>query len=477
MGERKFAVIAAILLVIFASIAWAEQDVVEIKVKKNQVIIGEKAVFELTLHNNATQKQRYSIYSLQSGQGWNVDPYPFKDKIIELGPGSSYTTTIHAEAVDPDFSPGIYYVYITVAGDLGETYNGALKIYLSPENPMDYLPSIKASVDMNDKINPKEPVSIKFFLENKNPLNMLGLKIKVQSDMTEFAKELSVDLPSLEKKTVELSIAPSPFQQPKEYVLFFVFEYKGEVVKVLEKKIEIISLLPEFKTELSTDKQFLKQNNKLTVTNEGNVKNTQTVKTPISLLGSIFASGESKVLKTEGQYYFTWEVTLSPNESSTIDFMVNYRILAYILILMILLVSFYVYVQTPVKIIKTAATARMVDDEALSEVKVTLEVKNKSKKPQKEIIITDLVPGIANVEKELELGTLKPDEVKHTKQGTKVIWSIPELDSYEHRLITYKVKAKLNIIGTFSLPRATVEYKIGKNRKGKAYSNMFSLNN
>ena len=109
------------------------------------------------------------------------------------------------------------------------------------------------------------------------------------------------------------------------------------------------------------------------------------------------------------------------------------------------------------------------------EIKITLEVKNKSKKPVKNIDITDLVPGIANVEKGLDLGTLGPKEVRHTKKGTKVVWSLAELDAHEHRLITYKVRAKLNIVGTFILPRATVEYSKRGKKRAKAYSNIFRL--
>ena len=60
--------------------------------------------------------------------------------------------------------------------------------------------------------------------------------------------------------------------------------------------------------------------------------------------------------------------------------------------------------------------------------------------------------------------------------GTKVTWSLAELDSHEQRLISYKIKAKLNILGTFSLPRATVEFKRKKgSRLSKAYSNVFRL--
>jgi hypothetical protein len=464
-----------VVLLFVLSVSVCAESSIKVTNLKNNIAIGEKAKFKLEITNNAEEKQRYSIYSLQSGQGWNVDPYPLRDKIIELLPGKSYSTTIQAEPLET-FSPGIYYVQISIASDLGEAYSKSLKIYLSPEKPIDYLPSIKATIDMDEKINPKEAVSIKMFLENKNPLDLSDLKIKIQSEMPEFVKELSVNLPPLEKKTVEFTISPNKYQQPKDYTLFFVFEKNGEVAKIIEQKVEILSLLPDFKTEVKGETIVLKTFNELIATNEGNVLNTQTVKHPISLWKSLITISNGKTQKIEGERYLTWEATLSPNESVALNFTTNYRILLYVLIVLIVGASFYFYVQSPLVISKEAITTRDGEDQdTLSEIKITLEVKNKTTKPIKEINITDLVPGIANVEKSLELGTLRPKEVRHTKQGTKVIWSLAELDAHEHRLITYKVKAKLNIVGTFSLPRAIVDYKKGKKKIKKSYSNIFRL--
>ena len=236
----KLFLLVTILLVLLSTLSLAESNI-DLKVKKNHIAFSEIAQYDLTITNNAEGKQRYSIYSLQSGQGWNVDPFPLKDKIIELNAGMSYSTIIQAQPFDKELQPGIYYVQISIASDLGESYTKSLKVYLSPEKPVDYLPAIKASIDMDEKINPKEPLSIKLFLENRNPLDLTGLVVKIQSDMPEFIKEVSVDLPPLDKKTIEFSINPNQFQQPKDYLLFFIFEHKGEVAKIMDKKVEVIS--------------------------------------------------------------------------------------------------------------------------------------------------------------------------------------------------------------------------------------------
>ncbi len=470
----SFFLLFLLLIALFSSLAIAGSTIVSEPIK-NEITTLEQASFKLTITNHENQVQRYSIYSLQSGQGWNVDPFPLKDKIIELAPGKSYTTTIIAKALE-DFSPGIYFVYVTIQSDLGESYNEALKMYLKPKDPVDYIPAIKASIDMNDKINPQEPVSIKLFLENRNPLNLAGLKIKIQTEMPEFEKELLVDLPPLEKKTVELSIVPNPYQQPKDYVLFFVFERNGETVKIIEQKLEVLSLLPPFEVTAAEEVVYLKSFQTVTARNAGNVRNTQTVKVPFSLWKLLLTRSGGKSVVEEDQRYLAWEVSLGPNETVALPVVTNYRIPVYVLLALLLFTIFYLYVQSPVSIQKTAVTARSSEDGALSEVKITIQLQNHSKKPVKEVIVTDLVTSIANVDRGLELGTLKPQEMKHTKAGTKVIWSLAELDGKEHRLITYKIKAKLNILGTFSLPRATVEFKRKKgSRVIKAYSNIFRI--
>ncbi len=475
MRNKLFLSLMLIMLVFCSAFALAESDIL-VSTIDNNIAVGEAAEFSLKITNNAAATQRYSIYSLQSGQGWNVDPSPLSDRIIELATGKSYTTKIIAQPLDT-FSPGIYYVHITIESDKGERYNQALKIYLSPENPSGYFPSISATIDMDEKINPQDTMSIKMFLDNKNPKDLSGLTIKIQSDIPEFSKEITTDLLPLDQKTVEFTITPNPFQQPKDYTLFFVFEHEGEVAKVMERNIEILSLVPGFDTEVTEENIFLKVFKEIKVENGGNTINTQEVKIPVSFWASLLVSSEEGLIKKiEGVRYLTWEMSLAPGESQALNYVVNYRVLLYIGVLLALLAFFYWYVQTPITISKNAQTTKS-DEGALSEIKIVLNIKNNSKKVIKNVDIKDLVPGIANVEKSLELGTLRPKEVKHTKQGTKVIWNLAELDIHEHRVITYKVKAKLNIVGTFSLPRAVVEFAKKGKKKGKAYSNIFRLEN
>jgi hypothetical protein len=441
----------------------------------NHISLGQEGVYSVKIYNDATVKQKYTVYSLQSGQGWNVDPSPLKDKIIELEPKETKVITVLVKPVE-EFSHGIYEVGLNVDSDNGEKYSVTLKLYIGGEGAKAYLPSIKETIDMNDKIAPGSSVPVKLFLENRNPLNLKGLVIRVESEIEGFNKELTVDLPPMEKKTVEFTVTTSGQQQPKSYVVFFVFEHNGEQVKVVNKKVEISTKVPPFQQQVNVEKVFLKHYYNLKVVNNGNVKNTQSVRLPVTFWQAFFTFGADEMATNELGRYLVWSSTLSPGQTEEFNFVVNYRILFYLIVATIIFIIFYYVVRSPVLMKKRAVAVKSSEPGSFSEIKITLDLVNDSKKPVRDLVITDLVPTIANIEKCLELGTIKPKEVKHTDKGLKIIWGLSELDAQEHRLITYKVKAKLNILGVFSLPRAAVEFKkLHGRRKIKAFSNLFRL--
>ncbi len=475
MLSKKYTLFGLVVVFVFivCSFSVLAKSIVTVETVDNQIRLDETAYFTVNIENMGLEKQRYSLYSLQTGQGWDVETEPIKDKIVELGPGKNYSVKVRVHPFEK-LLPSVYAIQLNVESDSGEKFSEPLKVYLSPEFPVDYLPSIKVVVDMNEKINPNDVQSVKLFLENKNPLNLTGLDIKVQSDMPEFAKQLHVDLPPLEKKTVEFTVQMSKHQQPREYVLFFVFEKDGQPVKIVEKKVVVDTIASPFSVDVNYVPTLLNQVGKVKVTNEGNVLNEQVVKVPLSFWGYVVARGNGERLKDDSGYYMTWKLSLAPGEAGEVEFLVHYRGYLYLVILVVLLIIFFVMVQAPVEVVKRGVITQLGEEGSLSEVKITLSVKNKLKKMLKNVTVVDSVPAIAHVEKGNEVGTLKPQEVKHTGKGTVVSWHIAELDGEEERLITYKVKAKFSVLGEFELPRASVEYK-KKGMANKAYSNVVSL--
>jgi len=468
--------LAVLLTAVFSfSVISADEPSVELTTIQNEVHPYEDAGFSLTINNNNDKTQRYTIFTQQAMGGWSVSTSPLNDRIITIAPSGSYTTAILARALE-EFTPGIYNLPVIIEGDQGDHYSLNLKIYLRPENSQRYVPTLKVSVDMVDRFKPTDTVPIKLQIENKNRRDLTEMVVRIESEMNEFNKEVQVDLEPLGKKTIDFSVIPSLHQQPKEYKLFFVFEIDGEVIKIVEKKVEVLSLLPEFDVSINSEETiFLKKFMSVTVENNGNVRNTQEAVLPLHWWEKIFAKGdEAKQGKVGDASGLVWELSLGPGEEKTFNTVVNYRIPLYLAIIILALLIFYYSVKSPIVVIKTA-TRSSSNDAGLSEIKVTLEIHNRTLKPLKHVEIIDTVPAIANVQRSLDLGSLRPQEIRHLQTGTKVTWALAEIDAHEHRLITYKVRAKLNILGTFSLPRVIVSYAKGKGKKGKAYSNMFRL--
>ncbi|MBI4151798.1 hypothetical protein HY496_02405 [Candidatus Woesearchaeota archaeon] len=473
--HRRSAIVAGVIffLLLIPLFSAAGTASVSVTAEKDHIRPSETAIFRLAIKNTANFEQTYKLISYD--RDWNVDFSPASDRQVSLGPGQSHTIMVKV-SVSPAavLLPNSYAPILIVNSNSGEE-KVELPITLWPETPQDYLPVVKVSIDMNDKIVPLNPVSIKLFLENKNPLNLANLTVRLQSEMPEFNQELTVDLPPRGKKTVEFSVIPSEIQQPKEYTLVFVLEKEGQVVKGFNRNVEVIPVVSDFAVSVRQETIFLKHFYELSFTNKGNVLNTQEVKYPTTLWASLFTQGEGRTIVEEKQRYLAWQLTLAPGETATVSFVVNFRLLFYLLVFVLIVGLLYWKVRSPVALTKKAATTLHEGEGALSEIKITLELENRSSTPLKEVTVTDIVPAIVNVERSLDLGTLRPKEITHTKHGTKVTWSLVELDAHEHRIITYKVRAKLNILGTFSLPRAVVEYGKGKRRKGKAYSNVFKL--
>ena len=174
----RWRIISVVLVMLLLSaFALGAKSEITIEPIKNSIIVSGTASFKLTLTNNEDTTQRYSIFSFV--QGWNIEPSPLKDKIIEIQPNQKKQTIIKASPTEK-FSPGIYKLGLNIETDLGEKHLQTLVVYVDPEKPLDYLPSIKVDLDMAKKIDPQKTQTIRLSLENKNPLNISELTIRLQ---------------------------------------------------------------------------------------------------------------------------------------------------------------------------------------------------------------------------------------------------------------------------------------------------------
>ena len=339
-----------------------------------------------------------------------------------------------------------------------------------------YRPSVRMTVDMPMDINPAEKVAVKVKLENQNLLDLPGLVLRVSSDVSEFEVEQPVELIPLGKKIVELNYNLDPLQEPGDYGVTFDLLEEGEVVESVVKTATITSINPPFNEEEAGRGFFFKTVITKTVTSTSNVKDTQTIKTPTNAIRSLFTSTTPKATRIteDGKPYLAVELTLEPGESRDVIITVSYRILAYLLLIVLIGLFLYYRYKSPLNIRKGVSDVN-VKEGGISELKVTLELTSAAKKPIKNVTVTDYVPNIADIEKEFGEGTLRPSRIfKHKTKGTILKWELDEIAPGEDRLISYSIKSKLSIVGDFKVPRAKVGFK-KKGRDITSYSNQVEV--
>ena len=150
-------------------------------------------------------------------------------------------------------------------------------------------------------------------------------------------------------------------------------------------------------------------------------------------------------------------ITLESGEQESIVITTNYWIGIIILILIIIgIVAYYIF-RSP--IVGWKELEIIEKSEGLNKIKVLLTIRNRSNKKIEDIKIYDYVPSIASVEEGDYIGTTKPTKIMtHSVKGQRITWEIERLDPYEERILLYRIKTKLPVLGNIKLTPAKIKF-------------------
>ena len=248
--------------------------------------------------------------------------------------------------------------------------------------------------------------------------------------------------------------------------------------KTLDTKVAGIEVIEhkEASKDEKTKKGFLKTEQHITLTNVGNVIYTEGLKVESPFVQTLFTSSKpkGKFVKEDGKRYLVIPVEVGIGESLTIIITENYITLLIIAVLVAMIILVYYIVRSPLTIKKTASNIYLKEG-GVSELKVILHVSNRGKSKLREIEIIDRIPNIVDLEKGLTIGTLHPTKIlKHEKKGTIIKWFIDELDAGDERVISYKIKSHLSILGEFNLSAAIGKFKF-KGKETITHSNSLGI--
>ncbi len=462
---------------VFSSAAFAAEFVVSISPEYQNIMMGDSAVYELTVQNNMDETQNFEIYS--PDVTWDVSTIPASDKLLTVEANSKKTTQLQVKPLY--VNNGLYGVLLNVRpSGKSMLIKSYVMVGVNDPNPPagEYLPAVRAIASIGELVDPRQNITIELELENQNRREITELDIKFRSSV--INTEYKTGLGPLEKKKITLNIPISPLTKPQEDLLrvtmftsaagkTFQYEAAPVVFEVMQ-----YGGLKESRRE---SKGFLKTTLYITVTNEGNADFIDMYDSGFSWLHRILMSSEPemKKVKDDGKTYHGWMLSLEPYESETITVVVSYRIPFGLLVAAIVIVILYYIFRSPVVVHKSASVIATKEG-GISELKVLIVLKNRSGKAVKRIDAIDKVPHIAEVSKDFEMGSLHPVKVlKHDQKGTLIKWEIAELDKLEERVLAYKIKTKLSVLGQFRLPVVVVKFAKKDGKEHTTRSNAVTL--
>lgn len=209
------------------------------------------------------------------------------------------------------------------------------------------------------------------------------------------------------------------------------------------------------------------------VTNRGNVfqSNFSVEESIPIILGYFFYPEVEPVseIRKDNRIVYTWRIeSLDPDETRTIGYQLRFFniILGTIIVTILVIVSFYLFLKPT--LVKKYAELFVGEKENI----VSLYIKNRGRKAIKNIVIKDFVPALARVVRKFD--TLVP-EINRKDIGTELTWKIDKLKPREERILTYRIKPIIEVLGELKLPKAYFTYETKKGKKKKVVSKTFIL--
>jgi len=248
------------------------------------------------------------------------------------------------------------------------------------------------------------------------------------------------------------------------------------VDKKASEENNAIYKLPTDYTKKTTKIGFLTLTTTIVIKNEGNIESPSffVTETLPSVARDLFISSiqPTYVNESNGRVIYSWLVpSLKPGQSIAITYQIN-LLGVWVVILIIALAIYFVFEYSfRPTIVKSHKHFGPITRER--EIPIVLELKNKSRKEIKNIVVKDTVPAILRVVNKFQ--TVKP-KIKKIKTGVELVWRFSSLKPREERILSYNVKPIIDIVGSIKLPKAEITYT-DKNKKRKvAHSKRLIVN-
>ena len=300
---------------------------------------------------------------------------------------------------------------------------------------------------------------IKIVLRNNANVDLTNIDIFYTSSV--FSLEEKVSLNAFEEKEVELNLQLDPLIEEGEYSLA-VRLYEGDKMRGSDSFDFFVGENPDITEREKVDRGFLSYRVEVVRENEGNTEIERTVKYPIGSFQKLFTKTNPEGALVEDGKFYEWTFKIPPGDIVRIEIETDYKLPFFIVLAILILIGIILYVRKKdLKLVKEVFKIKA-DESGVGEVKVLLHLKNKSSREIYNIKILDFLPKYMHAD--VDYGTLKPSKIQEGTTGRRIVWEVSKLDPGEERIISYKVKSRLKLVGAHDLPSGTVQY-FGKKKR------------
>jgi hypothetical protein len=330
------------------------------------------------------------------------------------------------------------------------------------------------------RLDPGDKLEIEVSL--KNPSESLSQPFNLQTNILldkEVLKRFDDYIETIEGKTTKTvfhEFEIGKYQKPGFYTIEVLLKDKyGTVVSQKKTQFNVatrnaseeMSFLPISKT---VKYGFLTQTVEVSVKNEGNVPTTSFyLSESIPLFMKIFfipkKEPELEEAK-ENRVIYSWLVPpLNPGDVYTVTYEISTWSAVMITILLIIIIVYTFVSAFKISLVKKPTYRGPITKD--KEITIMLEVKNKTRHEIKDVIVRDFVPGIATVIEKFD--TLRPT-LRKIANGTEIVWKLNSLAPGDERILTYRIKPIIDVVGMLKLPRAYLKFMDKKKEVKKILS-------
>ncbi|MBI4894162.1 MAG: hypothetical protein HY833_00270 [Candidatus Aenigmarchaeota archaeon] len=424
---------------------------------------GDQDYVEATIKNNDVKQHVFTI-SVFPGT-LNLVYADSTLGHVTLAPLESKTTRLtFSSQFDADFVPRVFSITAASTDDASLTATKEVVVHITRRSPVFVL-----SLGTNKfSYQPGETVNISSLVANQggDSFDEFLIQTVITKD-GEFIKRFETPityLPEKSRNTFSNLYTFGQFDQPGVYSAELALkDASGQLLSQKSVNFKVGEVTRTSQQESNSNGIF-EITNTITATNEGNAPtDIKLVAIVPSFAKEIFASDiQASSMEDQGSSTrVTWLFTeIAAGETVQVTYkLVLWKIWLSIIIIATIVVLAFKFVFT-VKIMKRSRFFGPITKE--SEVPVTIEVVNRSVHEVRDVYVRDFIPPIAKIVSKFE--TMKPN-VRETVGGTELTWKFDSLRAGEERVITYRLRPKMDIVGTLKLNPATVTYSNKRRQK------------